>query len=74
MNSPLHRDEHRLAGHTNEEQRSSVPVCAAPMGHLFMEIVLNRTVAFKILCRHLASANPQSGADILDYRLHVGFG
>ena len=34
------RDECRVAGHTNEEQRGSAPVCAAKMGYLFMEITL----------------------------------
>lgn len=34
------RDERRVAGHTNEEQRSSAPVCAAKMGYLFTEITL----------------------------------
>ena len=34
------RDECRVAGHTNEEQRSSAPVCAAKMGYLFTEITL----------------------------------
>ena len=34
------RDECRVAGHTNEEQRGSAPVCAAKMGYLFAEIIL----------------------------------
>jgi hypothetical protein len=32
------RDECRVAGHTNEEQRGSAPVCAAKMGYLFTKI------------------------------------
>ena len=36
--TPARRDECRVAGHTNEEQRSSAPVCAAKMGYSFTEI------------------------------------
>ena len=32
------RDECRVAGHTNEEQRGSAPVCAAEAGYSFPEI------------------------------------
>jgi|GEM_PF-1782438 len=35
------RDECRVAGHTNEEQRGSAPVCAAKMGYSFTEITLD---------------------------------
>jgi len=34
------RDECRVASHTNEEQRSSAPDCAAKMGYPFLEITL----------------------------------
>jgi len=36
--TPARRDECRVAGHTNEEQRGSAPVCAAKMGDSFTEI------------------------------------
>jgi len=34
------RDERHVAGHTNEEQRGSAPVCAATMVWSFSEVTL----------------------------------
>jgi len=40
--TPARHDKCRVAGHTNEEQRSSAPVCAAKMEYLFTGIALEQ--------------------------------
>jgi len=46
-------DECRVAGHANEEQHSSAPVCTATMGYFFTEITLTQHHEFAHLWRQL---------------------